>query len=189
MLRRGRGRPLRPPGAIIQLLGCIPETEPYRVALGPSEAVWRASALSGVGLRLYAPRGGPGIRLDPGACRALSSGLYEAHRGTDFRVDAEMALGYVGVRAETRVADGIPQVSLWWARSPGVLLIGAAEMSQLAAVAELGADFATEWPRVPDLEYWVWEASQVPGVEVADATTGISLPRRKPRSVVVPNAA
>ena len=91
-----------------------------------------------------------------------------------------MTLGAARLGLETRFADGDPQVTLAWIRSPGILLLGD-ELIHLADVAELARDFSTEFRAHPRLEYWIGEAAEIPCVEVLDAATGIPLPRYKPR--------
>ncbi len=177
-MRRGRGRPLGPPGASLRLIGL--EAHPG-APQGARETIWAATALTETGLRLLAPRGGSRLTLDPRALGVLGEGLYEAARVGRLPTDAQMSLGCAGVRIAARKADGDPQVALRWIRSPGILLMGD-EIVALARIAELSRDFSREFRSHPRLEYWAAEAADIVSIEVLDAATGIPLPRRIQKS-------
>jgi hypothetical protein len=177
-LQRRRGRPLGPPGASLRLAGL--EGHPG-ILQGGGEAIWTATALTEVGLRLHAASGGSGLVLNPRDLRVLADGLHVMGATGALPVDAQMSLGCAGLRIAANWVDGAPQASLRWAHSPGILLIGD-EIVALAAVAALVRDFAREFRAYPRLDYWAGEAAEIPSVELMEAATGIPLPRRLRRS-------
>lgn len=187
-MRRGRGRPLRPPGASVRLLGRECDGIPQYAGPGQRDAIWAATALSGAGLRLGHPTERRGVTISPPALQALSAGLREIDRTGSISVDIVMTLGCAGVRIDARIADGIVQATLRWPHSHGIVLMGE-ELLHFAGVAETAWGFAVEWITHPHLDYWHSEFAQIPGVEVVDSATGMALPRQKPRAPRATRAA